>query len=327
MPSRTSPTSLVKTRAPVPRSAGKPPVGSGRAGIVVETADPHVRPFRRLNDGLGAVLVLGDDVDSGGNQGLYRGCLLGRVAPIVGQNKGRFDFRRDRLGAQMEGVGVQYGGRNWERGDEPQLARFGGMTRRLAGGELQLPDVGEDRAVVLEYFQVAQMQEHDLGMLADHLFDWAGITEAGGEDDRGPVLDHLLRDCLHLGGLGDVLHPDDFDVGERLFQVVAALGHRLVEPQVPLGANEDEPDFQPFSVRKGTGGGGKFGGRAEAAAGTGLVEDLGESLGRTAAQLLYRRRRRENECWGLFRTVRGLRWVASTAPQGQKQRQRGNSNE
>ena len=115
-------------RTPVPGGASDPVVGSGGTGVVVEASNPHSGPLGRLDHGLGAVLLQGQDVDSGVGHGTDRGYLLGGIAPVAGEHHRGLHVRVDRPGAKMEGVDVQQAGRNGEGGDEAQLVAGGGHS-------------------------------------------------------------------------------------------------------------------------------------------------------------------------------------------------------
>ena len=72
----------------------------------METRHVDPRPFCSFDDGLCAILVLGENVHTCVDHGLYGGGLFGRVAPAAGKYEGGFNIRVNRLRSQMEGVHV-----------------------------------------------------------------------------------------------------------------------------------------------------------------------------------------------------------------------------
>ena len=93
-------------RAPVPLGAGDPALGGKlrRVGVV---ADRHgAGRLGGLDDRLGAVLVLGDDVDALVRASVAASACVAGVAPVGGEDDGRRGLRVHRLRTRLEGVDV-----------------------------------------------------------------------------------------------------------------------------------------------------------------------------------------------------------------------------
>ena len=190
----------------------------------------------------------------------------------------------------MKGIDVQQAGRDGKSSDEPQLVALGGFPGSAPRGVFQLPDVGEERPVILVNLQVPQVQKHNFRVLFQDSLGGVGVAKTGGDDYGSPVPDHLLGHRLHFDGLRDILGAEHFDIRKRLLHIVRAGGRGLVPAEVALRTNEDDAHLQFLAFAQWLGGSGKLAGGAEGTARPAFIEDLDELLRRAAAQLLQGRK-------------------------------------
>ena len=107
------------------------PVGGELTGVVVVADRVGTGCFGRLDDRLGAVLMLCQHVRALIEQGLGGLGLLGRVTPVGGRHGDHRDVGVDRLGTQREGVDVLQRLGDRERIDVTHRVGLGGRPAAM----------------------------------------------------------------------------------------------------------------------------------------------------------------------------------------------------
>ena len=155
--------------------------------------------------------------------------------------------------------------RNRFGGDETELLGLGGIARDDARKIFRLVNVAEISAEVFRilalYPQTAAVEELDVGILLGYRADVrVEVAIRSREDQLGVVvLDHALHGLLHIDGLRNLFHFQDFDAG-HLLDRGGALSVGLVVAVVVFGPHVNKADGQRLGAGRGGAAGPAFGG-------------------------------------------------------------------
>ena len=107
----------------------------------------------------------------------------------------------------------------------------GGDPGQIHGLEVVAP-VG---AKVVSQFEAGGMHKGHIRVLGGHIERWVQVTKALGEDNLGPLLDHVFHHALGVSALRHIFRFDQLDIGQILIHgdqagmlrlVVAGIVHR-----------------------------------------------------------------------------------------------------
>ena len=135
----------------------------------------------------------------------------------------------------MEGIERSQNVGNREGGDKAQLVALGGRTGGDPGQIHRLEVVAPVGPKVVSQFKAGGMHKGHIRVLGRDVKRRVQITKALGEDDLGPLLDHVFHHALGVGALRHIFRFDQLDIGQifvhgdqtgMLRLVVAGIVHR-----------------------------------------------------------------------------------------------------
>ena len=122
-------------------------------------------------------------------------------------------------------------------------------------------------------------------MLLRKLLRGIRVSEAGGENHLGSLLNHPFHYGFHLSGLRDVLSVQYLHIRVLLHEELATFIGGLVVSQVLLRAHKDETNLQCLSIRQRHGRVGVLGSSLGRAGAYGILKDPGEPRRRASAKV------------------------------------------